>query len=73
MRHKITPVELLDSISFIPPERIIKCLKAGLEADRLDLETSKILKNEEKCRELRDRICDTEVILCTLQLRNLSG
>lgn len=72
MRNKLTPAEILEG-TLISPDRIIRCLKAGLDADRLDLEAYKSLKNEDMCKEISDRICDTEILLLTLQCRNLTG
>lgn len=62
--RKLTAAELLQGTNLLAPSRIIECLKSGLAADQLEFEANKILKNEEKCREISDRICDTEILLC---------
>jgi hypothetical protein len=69
---KITPAELLQNLSLIAPEKVVASLRAGLVADQLDFEMQMALKNYDKCREISDRMCDTEVVLCFIQLRNLT-
>lgn len=69
---KITPAELLQNFSLIDPEKIIASLRAGLIADQMDFEVQMALKNYDKCREISDRMCDTEVVLCFIKLRNLT-
>lgn len=73
MRQQITPEALLrDMPNFISPQRIAESLRAGLSADLFDLEMNRLINNQAKCKELSDRICDTEILLCFLELRYLS-
>jgi len=66
--HKIDPAELANGTG-VSPVKIMACLKAGLTADQIDLEVYKSLHDASKCKEITDRMCDTEVLLCFIQYR----
>jgi hypothetical protein len=64
--HKVDPAELITGTG-VSPEKIKACLKAGLTADEFNLEISKSLLDTKKCKEITDRMCDTEVLICFIE------
>lgn len=70
--NKLTPYELLQNACLISPDKIVESLRAGLNADQIEFEANMALKNFDKCKEISDRMCDTEVLMCFIKLRNLT-
>lgn len=69
---KINPEELLEGSTLINGNRIIEALEIAADIDRILLKANTIIKNSERCKEISDRICDTEVYLCFLRLQRFN-
>lgn len=65
-------VKFFESFSPVDPSLVIATLEKGLEIERLDLETYKALHDVDKCKEIRERISDTQVFLSILYLRQFN-
>lgn len=59
--------ELSEGLGFINPERIADALEIAIELDTIDLEVNTILNNLKECKEISDRICDSEVLVCFIR------
>lgn len=55
------------------PSNVIRTIEDGLRVAELELEANQLISNNDKCREIKNRISDTRVYLSMLYLRRWDG